>query len=155
MTTNGSRTAAVETLTAEVRTLQVGSRQVTMSVFNQLDTVCFDAILDQPFGRVRPREQRSHDLHIVGAHVLTGALVRSRIVNPENIKAWANKYKYESSPFDSPHEVVQRKPGQHLYPRPSWLMDDNTWPADIDWTEAAQIWEYFNTLPLIVLAGLR
>ena len=30
-------TATVETLTAEVRVLMVGSRQVTLSVYNQLD----------------------------------------------------------------------------------------------------------------------
>lgn len=34
-----STTATVETLTAEVRALMVGSRQVTMSVYNQLDRV--------------------------------------------------------------------------------------------------------------------
>jgi hypothetical protein len=34
-----SKTATVETLTAEVRVLMVGSRQVTMSVYGQLDFI--------------------------------------------------------------------------------------------------------------------
>ena len=50
----GSRhDAQVKTLTAEVRTLVVGSRQVTMSVYSQLDEVDYDEI--EPFGRVSPK----------------------------------------------------------------------------------------------------
>ncbi len=45
--------ATVEVLTAEVRVLMVGSRQVTMSVFGQLDRV--DPRDVEPFGRVRVR----------------------------------------------------------------------------------------------------
>jgi hypothetical protein len=45
--------ARVEVLTAEVRVLQVGSRQVTLSVCEQLDPVRPDHIT--PFGRVRRR----------------------------------------------------------------------------------------------------
>lgn len=48
-------TAHVEVLTAEVRVLMVGSRQITMGVFEQLDPVRPDHI--RPFGRVR---RRSH-----------------------------------------------------------------------------------------------
>jgi hypothetical protein len=48
-----SKTATVETLTAEVRVLMVGSRQVTLSVYGQLDTAEYeDAEL---FGRVSPK----------------------------------------------------------------------------------------------------
>ena len=57
MSTN---TATVETLTAEVRVLMVGSRQITLSVARQLDSYnIFDTYdhfdLDQfvPFGRIR------------------------------------------------------------------------------------------------------
>lgn len=46
-------TARVELLTAEVRVLMVGSRQVTISVFEQLDRVPPDQI--EPFGRVASR----------------------------------------------------------------------------------------------------
>lgn len=49
-------TATVEVLTAEVRVLMVGSRQVTLSVYNQLDHVPSGGI--EPFGRVHAG--RSH-----------------------------------------------------------------------------------------------
>ena len=45
-------TAQVKLLTAEVRTLQVGNRQVTLSVFRQLDTL-LNLENFEPFGRVR------------------------------------------------------------------------------------------------------
>ena len=67
------RTATVELLTAEVRVLQVGSRQVTLSVARQLDLVPLDAL--EPFGRVRTRD---YDYAVIGKHVLTGALVMAR-----------------------------------------------------------------------------
>lgn len=44
-------TATVEVLTAEVRVLMVGNRQVTLSVYRQLDIVSTGEI--EPFGRVR------------------------------------------------------------------------------------------------------
>ena len=49
MSTN-TETATVEVLTAEVRVLQVGRRQVTLGVYRQLDGVDPDDI--EPFGRV-------------------------------------------------------------------------------------------------------
>jgi hypothetical protein len=51
---SNSTTATVETLTAEVRVLMVGSRQVTLSVYSQLDAVPLMAMT--PFGRVRVKE---------------------------------------------------------------------------------------------------
>lgn len=50
-----SNTATVEALTAEVRVLMVGNRQVTLSVFRQLDEVIADneSVEEfEPFGRV-------------------------------------------------------------------------------------------------------
>ena len=49
-------TAAIETLTAEVRVLMVGNRQVTLSVARQLDsfsTYDDEALNFEPFGRIR------------------------------------------------------------------------------------------------------
>ena len=45
--------ARVDVLTAEVRVLVVGSRQITLSVYGQLDYAVSDDGL-VPFGRVRP-----------------------------------------------------------------------------------------------------
>lgn len=70
-------TATVETLTAEVRTLMVGKRQVTMSVFNQLDWV--DPQHIQPFGRVNAADRRF--VMAVGRSGIDGSLVRSRVTN--------------------------------------------------------------------------
>lgn len=44
-------TATVETLTAEVRVLMVGNRQITQSIYKQLDYAPFQDV--RPFGRVR------------------------------------------------------------------------------------------------------
>ncbi len=79
-TTNGSATATVKTLTAEVRVLQVGNRQVTMSVYRQLDHVPFADI--EPFGRVRDKTDSETWIHLVGKSRKDGALVRSWIKPP-------------------------------------------------------------------------
>lgn len=72
--------ATVEVLTAEVRTLMVGSRQVTLSVYKQLDTVFADEIT--AFGRVRSGKGDPRDIELVGVHRKTGALVRSKVEKP-------------------------------------------------------------------------
>ena len=76
-----SVTATVETLTAEVRVLMVGRRQVTMSVFRQLDTVDWkERKTLELFGRVRgTRKDEKRLLYVVGRVKDTGVLVRSNI----------------------------------------------------------------------------
>jgi hypothetical protein len=69
------KTATVETLTAEVRVLVVGSRQVTMSVYNQLDRADFDQI--EPFGRVTPKDASGGVCVIGKRRDGAGDLVRS------------------------------------------------------------------------------
>ena len=78
-----SATATVETLSAEVRVLMVGRRQVTMSVFRQLDTVDWtERKTLELFGRVRETRKDEKDLlHVVGRVKDTGVLVRS-MINP-------------------------------------------------------------------------
>jgi len=68
------KTAEVEVLTAEVRVLMVGSRQITLSVARQLDQV---PLLDvEPFGRVRlGTTTESWHPHIIGKHRHSGVLV--------------------------------------------------------------------------------
>ena len=74
--TNGSTTATVETLRAEVRVLQVGSRQITQSVARQLDDVPFEEI--EVFGRIHLYDADDRDrVELIGRHIGTGALVRS------------------------------------------------------------------------------
>jgi hypothetical protein len=69
-----SETATVELLTAEVRVLQVGRRQITLSVYRQLDSVTSDEI--EPFGRVADIRDPCVGVRVVGRHRRTGALVR-------------------------------------------------------------------------------
>ena len=71
-------TARVEVLTAEVRVLMVGSRQITLSVHAQLDEVPYTAL--EPFGRVAPRGAAAEFVYVVGASTRDrdrGTLVRS------------------------------------------------------------------------------
>ena len=89
-----SRDAHVQVLTAEVRTLVVGSRQVTMSVYNQLDEVRYCHI--EPFGRVAPRDALNGWVYVVGKDGATGALARSSLPYAdwgvtENRKAFKNQ----------------------------------------------------------------
>lgn len=77
-----SSTATVETLAAEVRVLMVGNRQVTLSVYRQLDIVLPEMI--EPFGRVNDSKDAEvrrvpYSIFVVGKHRETGALVRSEI----------------------------------------------------------------------------
>jgi hypothetical protein len=71
-----TETATVETLTAEVRVLMVGNRQITLSVFRQLDRVPLAEI--QPFGRVNDGEARD-GTWVVGRSAVTGELVRTHV----------------------------------------------------------------------------
>jgi hypothetical protein len=79
--TDVSDTATVETLTAQVRVLMVGNRQVTLSVFRQLDEVGIRHL--EPFGRVNDKTNPAgynyarEGFWLVGRSHNTGALVRA------------------------------------------------------------------------------
>lgn len=73
---DSTSTTTVKTLTAEVRVLMVGSRQVTLSVYNQLDYIPHRQI--EPFGRVNPKDAESDQVYIVGRARETGVLARAR-----------------------------------------------------------------------------
>jgi hypothetical protein len=123
-------TATVEVLTAEVRVLMVGSRQVTLSVFNQLDETFYWSQF-VPFGRVRPKER---GLWLVGQDTETGALVKYQPERPTHacwigaageLRTWG-----------------EARSCQHDYCN----------------TEIEREWAWYKGLeemPLIVLAGLR
>jgi hypothetical protein len=67
----------VDLLTAEVRVLVIGKRQVTGGMYKQLDWVAPDLI--KPFGRVHSSLYATPAAHfeVVGRHCETGCLVRS------------------------------------------------------------------------------
>jgi hypothetical protein len=73
-----NNTATVETITAEVRVLMVGSRQVTLSVYNQLDYV--GPSLIEPLGRVNPKDGEWKHVDVVGRSA-DGTLCRSCVTD--------------------------------------------------------------------------
>lgn len=80
----GKAEAAVNLLSAEVRTLMIGARQVTLTVWKQLDHAHPEKIT--PFGRVSPGRDYTDSwmsygpkIWIVGKDTVTWALVRSSL----------------------------------------------------------------------------
>jgi hypothetical protein len=177
--------ASVNVLTAEVRTLMVGNRQVTMSVFRQLDHVVPAEI--EPFGRVQVAGS-SREITVVGRGVSSGALVRSSVKQAEPPHSW-------NRPVDvgldaqwcvlGPHDMFSRpqfaviaERGAYKATRliPSGTPVDSSVPAgqwrysngeaeevvkreaeyDLDTIqERVTLHAAWKALPLIVLAGLR
>jgi len=149
--------ATVEVLTAEVRVLMVGSRQITLSVVRQLDYASPAEI--KPFGRIRAdRKPAAEEIEVIGS--IDGVLATS--------STWREKRDC-------------RRYGQLCEPR--WAeMDEATKTAYIDgrrgghterlraleqklpahadhiwhkYTPSQAIYDTWADLPLIVLAGLR
>jgi hypothetical protein len=83
---DNAKDARVQVLTAEVRTLVVGSRQVTLSVYGQLDCMPHSQI--EPFGRVRPKDADRSDIWVVGRHKADGSLIRSRAPHKSEMLNW-------------------------------------------------------------------
>jgi HAMP domain-containing protein len=144
-------TATVEVLTAEVRVLMVGSRQVTLSVSRQLDKIPWDQC--EPFGRIRDiRDNGDPDekFTIIGKDQENGQLCRASIYwmdyRMERTKLAALKnhpagyvgFRYYNGESYSADEVEElEKEVQYL--REEFNRQRSEW----------------NALPLIVLAGLK
>ena len=164
-------TATVETLTAEVRVLMVGTRQVTLSIFGQLDDVAIDKI--EPFGRVSPKDADPSYTYAVGRHTDTGELVRCQVLTSRSImekilheeKTAIENLRQNAETY---HSLSGRK---HAEGRVDGYSGSRMWEAKAQEAEgeaderqvkmealAVQMeidavrWE---NLPLIVLAGLR
>ena len=137
MTTTAAR---VEVLTAEVRVLMVGSRQVTLSVYNQLDYVPPDGI--EPFGRVSPKDARWRSVEVVGRDE-TGVLVRSWVpLEPFDIDkpyGWITVSQQRDRDYGHCTGYTQQYPWPYGTPTEELRAYSAEWPR----------------LPLIVLAGLR
>ncbi len=128
--------ATVETLTAEVRVLMLGKRQVTLSVYRQLDVVkpkdC------EPFGRIRDAQDKPvkkdswmelPTVYVVGRCVHTDTLVRS----------WCSE----------PREPVDVSAALN---RPRNAKENAEWAR---YKEDLARYRKWAAMPLIVLAGLR
>lgn len=179
MTTTAAR---VDVLTAEIRVLMVGSRQVTLSVYGQLDQVK-PAEID-PFGRVAPRDADPDYVYVVGASARDadrGTLVRSRRESMSALIKRADGLRDRADMIgerpDLKHERSELVERADYHDRPEhwkranaitdrlgqldvWLRHETRTAeeliaesgATIDAAEDAAQWA---ALPLIVLAGLR
>lgn len=136
-----NETATVETLTAEVRVLMVGSRQITLSVARQLDEVAYWDIT--PFGRIslniKPEWGEKERIDVIGrdGH---GSLVRSSAI----------RFRYICDLY---HTAGTRgmDGGQAVYRQCSL---ENV-HRDHEWYGSDEEFQEWKNLPLIVLAGLR
>ncbi len=90
---NGTHTAQVTNLTATVHSLEIGPRQVTLSIARQLDMVNPRMIV--PFGRVRITHHPI-GIEVIGAHAVTRELVRAH----GNRSSWLDG---QEIPADSNH----------------------------------------------------
>jgi hypothetical protein len=129
----GQGQARVQLLTAEVRTLVLGARQVALSVYAQLDECPPELI--EPFGRVRPREAGRWHTYVIGR--VYGELVRSSVLSR---RAWQQGKRICYG------ETAQLDVGTVRYVIPHSVERQDTLAA------LATEWE---KLPLIVLAGLQ
>jgi hypothetical protein len=159
----GNKTTTVEMLTAEVRVLMVGSRQITLSVARQLDTVNADEI--EPFGRVRVLQKPDrNDVEVIGSAdgVLAYAVARAKLKGCAMLGYTSGRCDlhrkaltavgldpdgyFRDGAYISPdeHEKIETlRPMQ-------WKTHD--WPC---YLPSQEIWASWKALPLIVLAGLR
>lgn len=170
-------TATVETLTAEVRVLMVGNRQITLSVARQLDTVKLSDL--EPFGRVRLDKDREN--YVIGRSKETGALVVAKYqprttaplicdldgkitvcrgVAPRADKAYCLTFRNRAIIVD--YDTVNRCEFDDHWDRnkgcEGWLTNglDDQIQAEIDESDECNApHEAAAALPLIVLAGLR
>jgi hypothetical protein len=176
-----SDTATVEVLTAEVRVLMVGSRQVTLSIAKQLDRVSLRRM--EPFGRVRIGDV---DNLVIGRSREDGSLVTAPIVylreqpiiNVEDLdpsvearpvvcnKQMTDRDGYFRLSLDGRSIALEAKAatrcGQHGYMGDescgSWnhMGHASSFQAAIDELDATRaMYARARVLPLIVLAGLR
>lgn len=142
---SATTTARVEVLTAEVRVLMVGSRQVTLSVFRQLDRVDHRDI--EPWGRISDKAEANDTVTVVGRSLRTewhrvndgGALVRSSL-SADRLRVEAHLWRTAALCHDDDG---------------TWLQAHQREIRAVVAEEWARIADEWAALPLIVLAGLR
>ena len=168
-------TATIEVLTAEVRVLMVGSRQVTLSVFRQLDHAPWHEC--EPFGRIRDSQNGYNEKTIIGKHRVTGQLVRADFgrqfgnrrpkweMEAELLRA-VNKVKENRQRIqeaDSGGELSKwRLPNRSAYVTEMEASEKEVSVLEAEKASLPAIQQQFdkqldsfNALPLIILAGLK
>jgi len=130
---------SVETLTAEVRVLQAGSKPVTLSAARQLDHVDQRGI--KPFGRVRIDPNPGRMIEVIGS--ADGTLARSSATASER-----------TCPGYSNQGTLYRESvcPDHLSTSEADRTEQHKWTK---YYPSQEIYEAWLALPLIILAGLR
>lgn len=106
----GTNTATVETLTAEVHVLKMGSRQVTNGVYRQLDCVPIEFV--EPFGRVHSEgDEALPDIRIIGRDSRNGALVRSEVRRPISLYQ-RNRFRFYAIHSDAFYHLDYHSPSE-------------------------------------------
>jgi hypothetical protein len=163
-TDHHAASAEVVVLTATVRALMVGSRQVTLSVFAQLDSVDWDEI--QPMGRVHPRN--AGDGWSIGAEIATGDLVRCQLETIRDIQfnlknsgealtRMEREYRDTANSIATHPQHWAHETPDYLSKRWAEVLEFRSWvQGQIDHLKEVQQQHVdYQKLPLIVLAGLR
>jgi hypothetical protein len=140
---------SVQALTAEIRVLQVGSKSLAISAARQLDYA--DATAITPFGRVRIDPKPADGLiEVIGS--VNGILVRSSAsARKVRCPGWASApgtRDYLPRGYGLPQLVCR----QHYRTGPETPAGHHDWT---EYTPSQKIYEAWQALPLIVLAGLR
>jgi hypothetical protein len=150
-----AKTATVEVLTAEVRVVQVGSRQVTLSVVRQLDWAGAEDV--EPFGRVRTGDDSPGRVEIIGSQ--DGVLVRSRAWRTVHACRRVQRGGYGAcTESQALHAEAKGHSDRGNYGEAQKARKRLSAHEDHDWTVYGpdqQTYEMWQSLPLIVLAGLR
>lgn len=135
---------SVESLTAEIRVLQVGSKPIALSAARQLDSV--DPSEIKPFGRVRIDPKPATGLiEVIGS--VNGILARSSASSRE-VECPGYKGGVSSHSYGLPQALCPRHRNTSVLEsakRHSWT----------EYTTTRELYETWQALPLIVLAGLR
>lgn len=152
------QTATVEVLAAEVRVLMVGSRQVTLSVYAQLDMVDVDYI--EPFGRVHFRKRDAGNfVDLVGKDSRTGVLVRSSVPRREWVMEEHDETAKDLLQDIRECEWTASEQERALHPQEAedfrQLAAAARSSLKIRWSYLSSKAEETARLPLIVLAGLK
>ena len=173
-----TQTATIETLTAEVRVLMVGSRQVTLSVYRQLDRCKSDQI--EPFGRVSDKQDEPkymcRSVFVVGRDA-TGTLVRSehvvidespqrekdlvdRRVADNDRREYGNDLRQLVKPFAEERRIEDRREHRRRIKGGGgvWMWSehqDEYEERHSRWVEAGDRYDEWQHLPRNVLAGRR
>jgi hypothetical protein len=138
-------TATVEVLTAEVRVLMVGSRQITLSVARQLDEVEWEQC--EPFGRIR--DSQDFSTAVIGRDRNNGQLCKTHIHDSE-LRSLKVTLSIKRSGPGKPR--YWKGDGQYYTEAEGEAMEQRRDELQNQYNELKA--EY-DALPLIVLAGLR